>query len=323
MPVNFRKATRQGTHLMIGIAGPSGAGKTYSALLMADGIRAETGKPVFGIDTESGRMLHYADRFEFQYAGLEAPFSPERYLEAIQSAEQAGAGVIIVDSMSHEHEGPGGILEQHEAELTRMAGTDHGKRERMKFSAWIKPKRSHNLFVNAVLQVRAHLIFCFRAKDKLVLVKNDKGKQEPTSIGWTPIIPDRFDYEMVANVMLPPGARGVPDLSAQSTKIPEPLEGLFRRDRAIDRETGRRLAKWAAGGEAQPNGVDKAALLYAGIASAKHGRDSMIEWWKGLTTHERAAMEPHLGELKSHYPKEQATDEQPRQEERQPEPADA
>ncbi|KKL95280.1 hypothetical protein LCGC14_1856230, partial [marine sediment metagenome] len=246
MTYQFRPAVRGQTLLMLGIAGPSRSGKTYSALRLALGMTGGDASKVFCIDTESGRARQYAERFgQFMHCDLQAPFTSDRYEEAILAAQEAGAAVIIVDSMSHEHEGPGGILEQHETELDRMAGQDWGKRDRMKFSAWIKPKAAHNKFVNRVLQVNTHMIFCFRAKDKLVLVKNAKGKQEPVSAGWQPICADRFEYEMTGMLVLPPGANGMPDLGANAAGLREPLDTMIKGPEQLNEALGERLIKWA------------------------------------------------------------------------------
>lgn len=243
----FRKAVREKTSLLIGIAGPSGSGKTYSGLRLATGLA--DGGPIFMIDTEGRRGLHYADAFSYQYAELEPPFQPHRYMEIMMAAKTAGAKVVIVDSMSHAHEGPGGLLEMHEAELDRMAGSDFRKREAVKFSGWIKPKQEHNKFVNSALQLGIHVIFLFRAKEKLALLKNAQGKMEPVPQGWQPICSDRFEYEMISLLMLPPNSKGVPDLAAGATKMQEQHRHLFPAGKQIDEEMGKRLAEWAAGGK--------------------------------------------------------------------------
>lgn len=254
---SFRPAVREQTSLLIGVAGPSGSGKTVSALKIARGIMGGKDEGIFFIDTEAGRAKHYAcspgERpsafsFAFQHCDLGAPFSPDAYRGAIAAAVSAGAKVVIVDSMSHEHEGEGGILEQHEAELTRMAGGDFSKRDKLTFAAWIKPKASHNKFVNFILQQKCHFIFCFRAKDKMKLVKNRQGKMEPVQLGWTAICSDRFEYEMTTLLMLPPNARGVPDLSLESTKINAHHLGFLRDGQPIDEKLGESLAAWARGG---------------------------------------------------------------------------
>lgn len=243
--IQFGHAERIPTTLTLGLTGPSGAGKTYTGLMIGEEMARRIGKPLFGIDTESGRMLQYADRFQFEHGVLEPPFTPDRYLAAMQAAERAGAGVVLVDSMSHEHDGEGGILEMHEAELTRMAGNDHAKREQMKFSAWIKPKAQHGQLVRWIQRSRVHLILCFRAKDKLVLVKNQRGKLEPVRAGWTPICTDKLDYELTLNIVLPPRSKGKVDLNEGATKLDDVAFGFIRHEQAITRDTGVKLLAWA------------------------------------------------------------------------------
>ena len=254
--IQYRPAVRQQSKAMIGIGGPSGGGKTLSALLLARGLCLGVDEQIFGIDTENGRMLHYAPAegeapgeftFGFQYYRLDPPFTPMRYQEAIEAAVKAKAGAVIVDSMSHEHEGEGGILEWHDKELTRMAGNDYDKRDKMKFTAWIEPKKAHNKLVNAILQKPVHFVFCFRAKDKIAPIKNAKGKTEFVNVGWTPICSDRFEYEMTALMILPPNVKGVPDLAAERCKLPEQLHPAFPAGVALNEAAGRQMAKWCAG----------------------------------------------------------------------------
>ena len=171
MSFTFRPAIKEETPLLIGLVGPSGSGKTYSALRLATGIQQVTGGKIMGIDTEARRMLHYANRFKFEYIEFTPPFSSLRYLEAFQAAVKQGGekSIVIVDSMSHEHEGSNGYLEYHEAELNRLAGDDYKKREKNQFTAWIKPAGERRKLINGLLQLKACFIFCFRAKERLLL----------------------------------------------------------------------------------------------------------------------------------------------------------
>src|SRR5678815_3652835 len=130
------EAKRGEVPLLAGLVGPSGTGKTFSALRLATGIQRVSGGEIYVIDTEARRSLHYAEQFKFRHVQFDAPFGPLDYLSAITYCVGKGAGTIIVDSMSHEHEGPGGVLESHEAELTRLAGNDWDKRKKWTFSAW-------------------------------------------------------------------------------------------------------------------------------------------------------------------------------------------
>jgi hypothetical protein len=283
MTFTYRDAELSNASVFIGLAGPSGSGKTFSALRVAKGLAR--GKPIYFIDTEARRALHYANQFQFKHGELGAPFSPDRYAEAIKAARAAGAGVIVVDSMSHEHEGEGGVLDMHESELTRMAGDDWGKRDRVKFAAWIKPKQARTKLINLILQLGMHCVFCFRAKEKIALVKDDKGKQVPVQLGWQPIVGDRFEYEMTALLMLPPNSRGVPDLGL--SKMQDQFAPFFKPGAQIDENLGERFAVWADGkastkgataktdtatagakGETGPHGFP---LLVGGATIANHG----------------------------------------------------
>ena len=260
MTFQFRPARREQAPLLIGVAGPSGSGKTASALKLARGIVGGD-EGIYLVDTEGSRAKHYACaageepgpfRFRFEHLDFTAPFSPDRYLEAIAAATASGARVVIVDSMSHCHEGAGGLLDAHEQELERMAGSDLNKRERVKFTAWIKPKAANGRLVNAILQMRCHMIFTLRAKDKIAIVKGRDGKTEPVQVGWTPICTDRFEYEMTTMLMLPPGAQGVPDLSLEATKIHAHHKAFFPPGEPISEAAGAALAAWARGGASAP-----------------------------------------------------------------------
>lgn len=277
MTISFRPAKLDKTPLLIGLAGPSGAGKTFSALRLAKGIAG--GGKVFMIDTEARRGLHYAKMFDFQHGEMNAPFTPQAYMEAIQGAAKAGATVCIVDSTSHAHEGSGGILEQHETELTRMAGDDYRKREQMKFAAWIGPKKDHNRFVNTILQVQMHMIFCFRAKDKLDLRKVD-GKLKPVQAGWTPICTDRFEYEQTMLLVLPPGAKGVPDLNEPATKIQEQHKSIVTPGNQLTEEMGAKLAAWASGDAINPPKAADPVFSWIGENGAMKNFKTVDEWAK-------------------------------------------
>ena len=206
MSFTFRPATRENVGLLIGLAGATGSGKTYTAMRLASGIA--NGKPFAVIDTEAGRAKHYADQFKFDHGDLRAPFRPDAYVEAIKAADEAGYPVIVVDSVSHVWAGDGGILDWQEDELDRMAGDDWKKREAVKMAAWIKPKMSHKQMVQRLLQVRAHLILCFRAEEKIEMVREDGKmkilpKQSLTGLdGWIPVCEKNLPFELTVSFLL-------------------------------------------------------------------------------------------------------------------------
>ena len=236
-------AKREGVPVFIGIAGPSSSGKTFSALRVGTGIQRVVGGDIAVIDTEGKRALHYADQFKFLHVPFGGPFNALRYLEALRFVVGKGIQTIIVDSMSHEHEGDGGHLAMHEAQLDKMAGDDWKKREKVTFAAWAKPAAERRALLNGIQQMRANIIFCFRAKDKLALIKNSEGKMEPTRIGWQPIAGTEYVFDMTALVVLPPRSNGVADWDAEACKNSKGLKGIFQKG-PLDEATGERQARW-------------------------------------------------------------------------------
>jgi hypothetical protein len=244
--IEFREAKREAAPVLVGIAGPSGGGKTFSALRLARGLA--NGQPFAMCDTENGRALHYADFFpEMHHAHLRAPFSPAAYTEAIQAADAQGFKVIVVDSMSHEWEGDGGVLKMQEAEYERMGG-----KESARMSSWIAPKTAHKDMVRKLLQVKAHVVLCMRAEDKIEIVKVNgktevRAKETLTSIlGWIPICERRLPFELTMSFLVTPDAPGVP----KPVKLQEQHRGFFPLDQPITETAGRALGEWAAGGAA-------------------------------------------------------------------------
>jgi ABC-type oligopeptide transport system ATPase subunit len=248
-----KPAVRTSVPLLLGLTGASGSGKTYSALRAATGIQRVTGGDIYYIDTEARRALHYADRFKFRHLEFQAPFGPLDYLAAIEHCQKKGAKVIVVDSMSHEHEGPGGVLEKHEQETTRLSALWHVSRDAAQMSAWAEPKAERRRLINSILQLGINGIFCFRAKEKLKIIKGEK----PQPMGWMPIAGEEFVYEMTVNCLLYPGCGGVPEWNPgeigekMMVKLPEQFRELFKQKRPMDEDTGESLAKWAAG-DVQP-----------------------------------------------------------------------
>jgi len=241
---SFKPAVRENVGLLIGLVGGTGGGKTYTAMRLASGISGS--KPFAVIDTEAGRAKHYADQFKFDHGDLTPPFSPEHYTEAIEAADKAGYPVIVVDSASHEWAGDGGVLDMQIAEFERL-----GNREAVKLLSWSKPKQSHKHMVQKLLQVRAHLILCFRAEEKVEMVKGDDGKMKIvpkkslTGLdGWIPICEKSLPFELTTSILLLASKPGYP----VPIKIQEQHKALFPLDKPINEESGRGIAQWASGG---------------------------------------------------------------------------
>lgn len=294
----IKTATRESVPLLCGLIAPSGGGKTFSALRLATGIQRVTGGDIHVIDTESRRALHYADKFKFKHLEFKQPFGSLDYLAAIKHCADNGAGVIVVDSMSHEHEGPGGYLMTHAAEIERMSRGDASKAEKLTFAAWIKPASERRQLINGILQTPANMIFCFRAKEKLKL---ERGK-DPLALGWMPIAGEEFIYEQTVCALLYPGAKGVPTWAPTMPgerammKLPEQFLGMIDDGKQMSEEHGQKLAEWAKGTKPR---VDRglAELTKEGDARSLDGVDKLKTWWqRDLTAGERTTLGGPEGE---------------------------
>ena len=246
MTYRYAPAAGSKAAFILGLTGPSRSGKTYSALRLATGMADGDASKIFVLDTERGRAAMYAPRFgRFMHCIMDPPFSYENYAKAIDDGAEQGAHIIIVDSLSHAHEGEGGMLEQHEAEVQRRAGNDYKKREKVKFAAWIEPKRQVTRFVHAILRARAPMIFCFRAKEKIKPVPGG----QPINLGFRPICSDEITFEMTSMLLLPEKAGGVPDLEATATAFREPFDTFFKPGDVLDQAMGEKIEQFISGGE--------------------------------------------------------------------------
>jgi len=178
----LKKASKQAKKLRILFSASSGSGKTYGALKAAYGLCNDWGK-ICVIDTERDSASLYADMGEFNTINLSAPYTPERYIEALKAAEDAGMEVAIIDSISHEWNGEGGALEIH----AKLGGT---------FQNWGSVTPRHNKFINAILTSKCHVFCTVRRKEDYALVANSAGKMQVQKMGMGEVTRDGFNYEM-------------------------------------------------------------------------------------------------------------------------------
>ncbi|MDT8401642.1 MAG: AAA family ATPase [Bacteroidales bacterium] len=179
--MKLHKAEKRQARIKMALQGPSGSGKTYSSLLLAYGLSGSW-NDIAIIDTENYSAHLYSNLGDYNVLTLPAPFTPERYIQAIEECEKAGAKVIIIDSISHEWEGQGGILEVHSS----MAGNS--------FTNWNKLTPRHNAFVQRILQSPSHIIATIRTKQDYVLSEKN-GKYVPEKVGLKGVTRDGLDYE--------------------------------------------------------------------------------------------------------------------------------
>ena len=177
--MQLRQSERRQAKIKMALQGSAGSGKTFSSLLLAKGLTNGNLSKVAIIDTENGSADLYAHLGNYNVLSLQPPFSPQKYAEAIQICEDAGMEVIIIDSISHCWDY---LLDYHSS----LAGNS--------FTNWAKIKPLEKLFIEKILQAKAHVIATMRTKQDYVLNQKD-GKFIPEKVGLKAVQRDGLDYE--------------------------------------------------------------------------------------------------------------------------------
>jgi hypothetical protein len=226
--MKLQTAKRHQVKLRIGLSGPSGFGKTYSALLLAYGMTNDW-KKIAIIDTENNSASLYSHLGDFNVLSLDEPFTPERYIKAIQVCEEANMSVIIIDSISHEWQSKGGCLEIHE----QLGG---------RFQDWSKVTPRHNAFIDAIILSKCHVITTSRRKVDYSIDKGSDGKTKVSKLGMKEVTREGYEYELTVNFELLNDNHLV---SASKDRT-----GLFagKPEFIINSATGKRLMEWSNDG---------------------------------------------------------------------------
>ena len=226
----LRQASRKKAKIRLGLSAVSGGGKTYSALLIGKGLANGDFSKVAIIDTENGSADLYSHLGNYNVFTLKAPFSPERYIEAIKICQNAGMEVIIIDSITHEWDGVGGILSIADS-MTGNSYTNWGK---------ITPR--HNAFIQAILQSNCHMITTVRRKQDYEMTTNSQGKLVPQKVGLKEVTREGFEYELTLNLELD---------TNHNASCSKDRTGLFagKPDFVPTEETGKFLLDWCESGE--------------------------------------------------------------------------
>lgn len=269
--MKFEKAVRKKARLRLALTGPSGSGKTIGALMVAKGL----GGRIALIDTEKGSASLYASPIkmrdgstfeppEFDVLELSAPYSPERYREAIEEAQAAGYDVLIVDSTTHEWSGLGGCLELvDEVARAKFKGNS--------WSAWNDVTPRHRAFIDALLQTSMHVIATGRSKTETAQTE-ENGRKRVVRLGMKTEQRDGFEYEFTTVLDI------VHD--GHFAVASKDRTGLFLGDpKPISEETGRMLMVWLeTGAEATSAILDE--LKFA----TESGTDVLIAAYNRLKT---------------------------------------
>jgi len=229
--MQLRQSERKQVKLRLGLSGASGFGKTKSALLLAYGMTNDWNK-IAVIDTENSSASLYSDLGNYQVLDLSAPYSPERYIKAIELCEKSGISVVIIDSVSHEWNGTGGCLDIHE----KLGG---------RFQDWANVTPRHQAFIDKILHSSCHIITTTRRKIDYSLDVGSNGKTQVVKHGTKEITRDGFEYELTINFEL------VND--NHLAKASKDRTGLFmnKPEFVITPETGKLLLNWCNSGIAE------------------------------------------------------------------------
>lgn len=285
----IEEAQREGARLVIGLSGISGSGKTRTALELAYGLANFNAKKVGFIDTENRRGRLYADVLRDQNGVVQrfligdfiAPFSPQRYVEAINAFVAAGVEVLVIDSVSHEWEGIGGCEDIAE-------GLVNGKAPKNK--RWNVAKAEHKKFMNAMLQSPLHVICCIRARSKVKIAKvNNETVYEDQ--GVQPVQEKNFSFELTASLMMWSSGQ-----QREVLKCPEELVPIFGQSGAwaegyLTAQHGQMLRQWVDGGGQIDPAVQHAWDNLA--MTCEQGLAALQAAWRALPENIRKAIDPN------------------------------
>jgi hypothetical protein len=202
--LQLKKAARRKAYLKMGITAPAGGGKTAGSLLLAFGLMKEkypnlsdekVWEKIAVIDTENGSGELYVNSViantkigEYNAITLTAPFSADKYINAIEICENNGIEVAIVDSTTHLWAGEGGLLEKQNTVATKSKSGNS-------YTAWREVTPDHNRFVDKMLQCNMHLIATMRSKMEYVQEKDEHGNSRVRKLGLKPVQREGMEYE--------------------------------------------------------------------------------------------------------------------------------
>lgn len=234
----FQKAKKEQIWAKILLNSPSGGGKTYSALRLATGMARKCGSRVAAIDTENKRIRYYANEFDFDDLQLDAPYSPEKYIKAIDEAVDAGYKVLVIDSLSHEWSFCLDLVNS-------MPGTNS-------YTKWKTVTPRHDAFKEKILQAPIHIIATVRGKDEYVLEESN-GKKVPKKIGLGYSQRDGLEFEYTVTLNLDQDTHHFSAAKDNTHLFEDRFELLTEKD-------GEAIWEWANSGDVVPAMPKKAPV---------------------------------------------------------------
>lgn len=225
----FKKAERKKVKLKIGVTGPSGSGKTYSALELATGL----GQKIALADSENDSASLYSDRFNFDAMNLSPPYTVQKYIDAIKAAEGAKYDVLVIDSITHQWAGEGGLLSKKE-DLDARGGNSYAN--------WGSLTKEHEQFKAAILNADIHIICTIRSKQDHSIEAGEKGSKVK-KLGMAPVQRDGMEYEFTTVFDIAMDHKAA--ISKDRTGL---FDGLMFK---ITKETGEKLVAWLDGAKVE------------------------------------------------------------------------
>lgn len=224
----LKTANRKKAFIKIGMLGPSGSGKSFSSIQLAKGLVGDFSK-VGIIDAENGSADLYDNLGPYKTLTLSPPFSPERYIEAIDVCINAGIECIIIDTSSREWEF---LLDYHAS----LPGSS--------FNSWSKVGFRHDAFVNKMLQANAHIICTIRSKTEYILSEKN-GRTVPEKVGMKGVQRENLEFEFSLVFEL--------DMHHRAN-ISKDRSGIFvgRPEFVITEQTGVEILQWCNAGSIIP-----------------------------------------------------------------------
>ena len=218
----FVKAKREQVWIKAILVGPSGCGKSVGALRVATGLAKKCDSRVAYIGTEGSRDLYYASNYDYDLLQIEDPQTPEKYIEAIDAAVEAGYKVCIIDSLSHEW---------------KTINDIHSKMPGNSFTNWAPLKARHRAMIEKILYSPIHIIATARGKDTWVLEEKN-GKQVPKKVGLGAEQSREISYEYTVSLVI--------DQSSHIATADKDNTGLFDgRYEMLTEKHGEELYNWA------------------------------------------------------------------------------
>jgi hypothetical protein len=172
----FTKPTSLKAALKLALYGPAGSGKTFTALLLAEGLARQSGRRVAVLDTEQGTAF-YSQAVQRRTAHP-APFdfdvlhtrSVTEAVRAIRDIDPAVHGVVVIDSISHLWDA---CRNAYNGKTTKQGG--------IPLHAWGLIKRPYRELMNLLLSLPVHVIFCGRQG---IDYGEDEGTGELKALGY-------------------------------------------------------------------------------------------------------------------------------------------